>query len=114
MSPGLSDEDRQQIKEEVLRIGLFALRRAKQRAPVDTGRLRASITVADSDGQIQPVDGAAEEGDGVDPVSEDFAVRIGTNVDYARFQEFGTEDQPAQPFLRPAVDDALNRFNAQG
>jgi len=109
----LTDEDKEKIKEEVLRIGLYALRRAKQRAPVDTGRLRASLTLADSDGLVQPLGGRAEEGDSVDSPRGEFVVRIGTNVEYARFQEFGTENQPAQPFLRPGLDDALNRFNAQ-
>jgi HK97 gp10 family phage protein len=109
----LSNEDKQKIKQEVLRIGLYALRRAKQRAPVDTGRLRASITLADSDGLVQPLGGDGKEGDSVDSPRGEFVVRIGTNVEYARFQEFGTENQAAQPFLRPGLDDALNRFNAQ-
>lgn len=53
-------------------------------APVDTGRLRDSI-------QEQP----ANDG------SYDYLV--GTNVEYAAHQEFGTKYQPAQAFLRPAA-----------
>lgn len=54
---------------------------AKKLAPVDTGRLRASITRdADLTGAI-----------------------VGTNVEYAPFVELGTSKQPAQPFLVPGL-----------
>lgn len=67
-----------QIAQEITNL-------AKQLAPVDTGRLRASIawTIGEADGTP-------------------FA-RIGTNVEYAPFQEFGTRFHPAQPFLVPAL-----------
>ncbi|MFC4426206.1 HK97-gp10 family putative phage morphogenesis protein [Deinococcus navajonensis] len=52
-------------------------------APVDTGRLRQSI--------------------GVQKVS-DGHYRVGTNVVYAPFVEFGTRHNRAQPFLRPAFE----------
>lgn len=61
-------------------------RGAKQRCPVDTGRLRASITEA-----------LGEDGRGL-------VARIGTNVEYARHVEFGTVRMRAKPFLRPALD----------
>ena len=32
-------------------------------------------------------------------------VRVGTNVEYAPYQEYGTVKQPARPFLRPALDN---------
>ena len=51
-------------------------------APVDTGNLRDSITYK--------VDG--DEG------------KVGTNVEYAIHQEYGTKKMSAQPFLRPALD----------
>jgi phage gpG-like protein len=54
---------------------------AKGLAPVDTGRLRSSIT-HDSD--------------------EDGAV-VGTNVEYAPMQELGTSTQPGTPFLVPGL-----------
>ena len=60
---------------------------AKRLCPVDTGRLRASIThrvIHDKD-FIQG--------------------RIGTNVHYAPDVELGTEKQRAQPYLRPALEN---------
>ena len=56
---------------------------AVQNAPVDSGRLRASISV-------QKVD----EGH----------FRVGTNVTYAPMIEWGTRYMKAQPFLRPALE----------
>lgn len=54
-------------------------------APVDTGRLRQSITVQE--------------------IAEDH-YRVGTNVDYAPHVEFGTRNTAPQPFLRPALEKA--------
>jgi HK97 gp10 family phage protein len=62
---------------------------AKRFAPVDTGNLRASI---DSEVRIEGV----QEGD--------LAGFVGTNVEYAPFQELGTARMEANPFLRPAVE----------
>jgi HK97 gp10 family phage protein len=50
---------------------------ARRLAPVDTGHLRASIRA---------------EGN-----------RVIAEADYAAYVELGTEDQKAQPFLRPAL-----------
>lgn len=72
------------------KIGLVAERYAKEYAPVDTGRLRNSITHAT----------APEEG----------AVYIGTNVEYGVYQEFGTVYQPGTPFLRPAVENHIEEY----
>lgn len=61
---------------------------AKRRAAVDTGRMRASINHE-----------VRAEGD-------DIVGRVGTDVDYAIHVELGTRHMAAQPFLRPALDDA--------
>lgn len=67
-----------------LLAGAFVIERgAKQRAPVLTGFLRSSITSA-------KVVGGAE-------------VRVG--ADYGYVQEFGTSKMPAQPFIRPTIDE---------
>ena len=59
---------------------------AKRLCPVDTGRLRASIAsrVETEDSEIVGI--------------------IGTNVEYAPAQEFGTVKMPAHPFLYPALE----------
>ena len=62
------------LRAAVLFVGLRVEREAKRRAPVDTGRLRASITT-------RVVPGARG------PVAE-----IGTNVNYAAAQEFPRKD----------------------
>jgi len=64
-------------------VGEFVENAAKVNCPVDTGNLRGSIT--------HKVD------------KQDLSVTIGTNVDYAPYQEFGTYKMKAHPFLRPAL-----------
>lgn len=63
-------------------------RRAKQLAPVDTGRLRGSVAHE-----------LGRDGRGL-------VARIGTDVHYGIFVELGTRRMRAQPFLRPALDSA--------
>lgn len=70
------------------KIGLVAEGYAKRLCPVDTGRLRNSITHAD--------DGEAEY--------------IGTNVEYAPYVELGTSRTRAQPYLKPAVVDHSDEY----
>lgn len=64
---------------------------AKQLCPVDTGRLRNSIT-------HQQVDEKTEI--------------IGSNVQYAPFVELGTRRQRAQPYLRPAAENHGPEYKA--
>jgi HK97 gp10 family phage protein len=53
---------------------------------VDTGRLRSSIT--------HQLDRRPEGG---------LVARVGTNVEYARYVEEGTDRAPPYPYLRPAL-----------
>ena len=89
-----SKEVSEDIKAALLRgletCGLVAEGYAKKLCPVDTGNLRNSIT---------------HEVDDVDP-----AAYIGTNVEYAPYQELGTIHMKAQPFLKPAVADHANEY----
>ena len=62
---------------------------AKKLCPVDTGRLRNSIT-------HQQYDESTEV--------------IGTNVEYAPYVELGTHRQKAQPYLRPAAENHSNEY----
>ena len=97
MSVEIHDNSREvanDIKSALLRwletCGLVAEGYAKKLAPVDTGNLRNSITHEVDDGEP--------------------AVYIGTNVEYAPYQELGTIHIKAQPFLKPAVADHANEF----
>ena len=64
-------------------IGGKAESYAKKLCPVDTGRLRNSITHLQRDENTEV---------------------IGSNVDYAPFVELGTHKMAAKPFLRPAAE----------
>ncbi|HKU53714.1 MAG TPA: HK97-gp10 family putative phage morphogenesis protein, partial [Nitrospira sp.] len=70
----------------IFKLGVNVQSSAKTKCPVDTGRLRSSI-------QTTPPR----------ETSTGLAVRIGSNVNYARFVELGTRRMRAQPFLRPAL-----------
>lgn len=73
------------IARELSRAAIRVEHRAKQLCPVDTGRLRSSITWA-----------LATDSVGLLAI-------IGSNVHYAAYVEFGTSRARAQPFLRPAL-----------
>lgn len=78
------------IHRALTKIGLVAEGYAKRRCPVRTGRLKNSITF----------------------FTDDDTVTIGTNVEYAQCVEEGTSRQKAQPYLRPAVEDHLDQYQA--
>lgn len=69
-------------------IGLTAEGYAKKECPVDTGRLRASISHA----------------------KDDDAAYIGTNVEYAPYIELGTSRRKPRPYLRPAAENHANEY----
>ena len=71
--------------EFMKRLALQVETAAKRLAPVDTGRLRSSIT-------------HTVEGNG-----DAMRAEIFSNVNYAIYQELGTRYQSGKPYLRPAV-----------
>ncbi len=75
-------------KRTLTAIGVFAEGEAINRAPVDTGNLRGSITHR---------------------VEEDHVV-IGTPTEYAPYVEKGTSGAKAQAFLGPAVEGNIGRI----
>lgn len=76
------------VGKELARRALKVERRAKQLCPVDTGRLRASISHS------------------IGRDSTSLFADVGTDVFYAPFVELGTFRAGAQPFLIPALDAA--------
>lgn len=84
------DAFQEQIEQALIAIGLTAETYAKKECPVDTGRLRNSIT--------HEVD------------MNDKAAVIGSNVEYAAYVELGTSRQKAQPYLRPAAENHTSEY----
>jgi HK97 gp10 family phage protein len=82
------------VGQEILRRTIQVERAAKRLCPVDTGRLRASITST-----------VAVDSQGLYGI-------VGSNVSYAGYVEFGTSHTAAQPYLRPALADAGGTLRA--
>jgi HK97 gp10 family phage protein len=75
-------------------VCMFIEAEAKRRAPVDLGNLQGSIM---TEMQTGPGDTVAKG-------------TVGTNVEYAAFQEFGTKHHDAQPYLGPALELARRKY----
>lgn len=109
------------MKQAATMIGGTVEGHAKELCPVDTGLLRNSITYAlgGESPQISQYTSDADptgkrevtygEYSGSAPQDEDHQVTvyIGTNVEYAPYQELGAPNihLDARPFLRPAMED---------
>lgn len=68
--------------------GLLAERNAKMYCPVDTGRLRNSISHA----------------------ADDDTMYVGTNVEYAAYVELGTKRMKAQPYIEPSIMNHIDEY----
>lgn len=79
----LANKTQRSVEKALTMVGIQVRGDAVMMAPVDTGLLRTSIEYK--------VEGAEY-------------VEIGTSVEYAAFQEFGTSKMEAQPFLTPSVN----------
>jgi len=96
--------------EEYVRRGVVHHASAPGQPPaVDTGRLRASISVnwSGSGNDRAKVASPAISEDGVgqpSTVPEKFTVVVGTNVSYAEALEEGTSKMSPRPFIRPSFD----------
>lgn len=77
-----------QIEKALEHVGLLMERNAKLACPVDTGRLRNSIT----------------------HTHDKNTAYVGTNVEYAPYVEMGTVNTRAQPYLKPALADHIQEY----
>lgn len=87
-SDAVISELNKKIALALAKVGFKAEDHVKALAPVDTGRLRASIT----------------------HLVDDKSVTIGTNVEYAKYQELGTSRMKAQPFLEPGIMNNMDEY----
>lgn len=82
------DAIRNAILSALEEIGIVAERHAKDKCPVDTGRLQRSIR----------------------HTVDELSVEIGTDVEYASYVELGTSKMRAQPYLAPAVSNHSDEY----
>ena len=97
---------------------------AKQLAPYETTALRNSNYTETANGSYQ--DGGETSFSGVDskvkekrkgvntiqhPKPDEGFANVGPSVDYAAFVELGTSRQQAQPYLVPAVEQVVGKYN---
>jgi HK97 gp10 family phage protein len=84
---------------------------AKNKAPYKTGTLRRSIHVGNHTKESAPdftpneKEGTYSDIGGKKVTSHSATLLVGTNLEYAKYQEYGTSKMAAQPFLRPALDE---------
>lgn len=72
-----------ELRTIVKNNGIQLVQGAQKRSPVDTGALRRSIRLSLENGNLKAV--------------------VKTNVPYAKFVEYGTIRQKAQPYMRPSL-----------
>jgi HK97 gp10 family phage protein len=89
--PHIESQIAKAFSELVRKTALAIEAGAKQLAPVDTGFLRNSLTTE---------------------INEPLKATVGTNVEYAKYQEFGTRFQKGKAFLTPAFDEEKKGFES--
>ena len=100
-------------------IGLLAEGKAVKYCSADTGRLRNSINHATvlggGEDSYKDENGKLYSGRSARTIPPHGVCVIGTNVEYAMYQEFGTSKIDAannnRGFLRPAITDHINEYS---
>lgn len=115
-----------QIEMALIAIGAKMESNAKSRyVPVDTGRLKNSITYALAGGSAQITSYGPDKGGGDDEQSKPYSgtapadpggkvrsVYVGTNVEYAEEVEEGTSGRKGIHYLRDAVNNHLEEYKS--
>ncbi len=97
LAGGVSEEKLRSLLHEG---GEIIAKEARRLAPVDTGTLRDSIEVTDDrDARLY----GKLNGSGISVYVGPVGSTEDGDVFYAKFQEFGTVNHGAQPFMRPAI-----------
>ena len=124
----VQEAEEYQIKQALIAIGARVETHAKaDYVPVDTGRLKNSITYAlaggtahkkkykPNPGKVKGEDRYTKEYSGVVPEDKDGKVRsvyVGTNVEYAEIVENGTAGRSGVHYLRQAVTNHMEEYRA--
>ena len=82
------------VHQKIEKACLMVESDSKKMVAVDTGRLRASITHE------------------IEKTKNEVIGRVGTNVEYAIVQEYGSSKMAAHPYLRPSLRKNLGKIKA--
>ncbi len=106
---------REASEKLVLEMAIKLANQAKLLAPVDLGQLRNSISVATKN--QTGIELNKHGGEQAPPLKQDGLkgpdAYVGSNVEHAVHQEYGTMYQKAQPFLRPAKELVMDGATAE-
>lgn len=110
---GLSEDMRTKVARQAVAAGASVVRKAaRDKAPVDSGNLKASLimkrireTNLTEEYIVTPRKGKTRDG----KAAKRGQGKLGKDAYYARFVEFGTVKVPARPFIRPALEDNVQR-----
>ena len=93
-----------------LAIGVAIASQAKALAPVKEGQLRNSLSASSLTKTVLLNNRQGNKAEALETTGlKDSEVYVGSNSDHTIFQEYGTINQPAQPFLRPAEELIMGR-----
>lgn len=107
----VSDELMKAMADVVSKTAFDIQALAASNAPVDTGFLKNSIYTVTS--KSSNYSGGDERMLGeVDQPDDDLTAYVGVGANYGIFLEYGTIHQPSQPYLTPAVEQALPAFES--
>jgi HK97 gp10 family phage protein len=90
--PRITSQIEKALSEAVRKAAFGIEATAKTLCPVDTGTLHASLQTR---------------------VESPTKATVGTSVEYAQYQEFGTRHQKGKAFLTPAADAELEKFQKE-
>lgn len=114
-----ADDIKAALKNAIIRglmeIGDSAVEYAMHAVPVDTGRLKNSITYACKGHEgfthsYKDDKNNKSYSESVGSGAEDNAVYIGSNVEYAAFIELGTSRRSPRPYLKPAATEHNDEY----
>ena len=98
------------VRMSNMEIGVAIASQAKLLAPVDMGQLRNSLSASNTSRTEMLNNMSGEKAEALDTQGlKDDETYVGSNSDHAIFQEYGTVKQPAQPYLRPAMEAVVQR-----
>jgi len=97
------------LSQAVKKTALDVQAAAQQKAPVDTGFLKASIYTVTSERSTYKPDAKALPA--VDKPENDQTAYVAVGAAYGAYVEFGVRHAPAQPYFYPALEEGKKSFD---